>query len=94
MPKAVWNDAVLAESDNTIFLENYHYFPPNTVRMEYFKKSGNQYHCPWKGVADYYNVQVSGKVNQDAAWSYPNPNEAAKEIKGFFSFWKGVEIID
>lgn len=90
--KAIWNGKVIAESDKTIVVENNHYFPPNSVKMEYLKKSGNTYQCAWKGLADYYDVVVDGKVNKDAAWVYPAPTPAAEEIKGYFGFWRGVEI--
>lgn len=92
--KAIWNDKVIAASDNTVVVENNHYFPPEAVKMEYLKKSGNKYQCHWKGVADYYDVVVGGKVNHDAAWVYPEPTDPAKQIKGRFGFWKGVEVLE
>lgn len=73
-------------------VENNHYFPPESVNMELLKKSGDTYTCPWKGLADYYNVVVDGKVNKNAAWVYPEPKEEAKNIAGRFAFWKGVEV--
>jgi uncharacterized protein (DUF427 family) len=102
--KATWNNAVIAESDKTIVVESNHYFPPSSVKMEHLKKSGNTYICPWKGVCDYYDVVVGDPhlsdgasqkagVNHDAAWMYPEPKEAAKEIKGHFAFWRGVEVL-
>lgn len=94
MPKATWNGATLAESDKTKVVEKNHYFPPEAVKMEYLKKSGNTYQCSWKGLADYYNVVVDEKVNEDAAWVYPEPTEAAAEIKGYIAFWKGVEVVE
>lgn len=90
--KAVWRGKIIAESDKTVVVENNHYFPPGSVKMEYLKKSGNTYQCKWKGVADYYDVVVGGEVNPDAAWVYPEPTEPAKMIKGRFAFWKGVEV--
>ncbi len=90
--KAVWNNAVIAESDNTIIVENNHYFPRDSVKIEFLKKSGNTYTCKWKGICDYYDVVVDGKVNQDAAWVYEEPTEPAAKIKGRFAFWRGVEV--
>jgi len=90
--KASWKNTVLAESDKTVIVESNHYFPPESVRAEYLKKSGNQYTCPWKGVCDYYDITVNGETNKDAAWMYPEPSEAAKKIKGYFAFWRGVEV--
>ncbi|MCH7882999.1 DUF427 domain-containing protein [Patescibacteria group bacterium] len=90
--KAIWKNTVLAESDKTIVVENNHYFPPESVKMEYLKKSGNQYQCKWKGTADYYDVAVGDEVNKDAAWMYLEPTEPAKEIKDHFAFWHGVEV--
>lgn len=92
MVKATWKGAVIAESGKTVIVENNHYFPPEAVNMKYLKKSGNTYQCAWKGLADYYNVEVNGETNPDAAWVYPQPTPAAKQIKGRFAFWKGVEV--
>ena len=74
--RAIWNNKIIAESDRTIVVENNRYFPPDSVKMEYLKKSGNQYTCRWKGVCDYYDVVVNGEANKDAAWVYPEPTEA------------------
>ena len=90
--KAVWKDTIIAESDKTIVVENNHYFPAGSVKQEFLKKSGNQYKCHWKGVADYYDIIVSGETASDAAWCYPEPTEVAKNIKGYFAFWKGVKV--
>jgi uncharacterized protein (DUF427 family) len=90
--KAVWNGAVLAESDATIIVEGNHYFPPEAIRREYFKPSSTHTTCPWKGEASYYTIEVAGKVNQDAAWYYPEPKDAARNIKNYVAFWKQVEI--
>ena len=92
MAKAVWNGIVLAESDNTETVEGNHYFPPETVKMEHFKQSDHHTVCPWKGTASYYNVEADGKVNENAAWYYPEPKKAANQIKGYLAFWKGVEV--
>ncbi|QCR23322.1 DUF427 domain-containing protein [Pontibacter sp. SGAir0037] len=90
--KAVWNEMVIAESDQTIQIEGNHYFPPNAIKQEFFELSETHTTCPWKGQASYYHVKVNGDVNPDAAWYYPNPKEAAKEIKGYTAFWKGVTV--
>jgi uncharacterized protein (DUF427 family) len=92
--KAVWKDKVLAESDDTIVVENNHYFPPESIKKEYFEESPSHTTCPWKGKASYYNVKVDGDVNGDAAWYYPAPKEKAKEIKDYVAFWNGVEVTE
>ncbi|MGH8477195.1 MAG: DUF427 domain-containing protein [Methylococcales bacterium] len=90
--KALWNNAVLAQSDNTIVVERNHYFPPDSVNREYFRESNTHTTCPWKGQASYYDVVVGGEANKDAAWYYPEPKEAAKQIKNYVAFWKGVKV--
>jgi uncharacterized protein (DUF427 family) len=92
MAKAVWNGVVLAESDDTEIVEGNHYFPLETVNMEHFKQSDHHTVCPWKGTASYYNVEAGGKVNENAAWYYPEPKKAADQIKDYVAFWKGVEV--
>ncbi|OUL37095.1 hypothetical protein BV372_04195 [Nostoc sp. T09] len=92
MPKAIWNGATLAESDNTIVVEGNYYFPPEAIKKEYFKESNTHTTCPWKGVASYYSVEVNGQVNQDAAWYYPSAKEKAKNIEGYVAFWRGVKV--
>jgi uncharacterized protein (DUF427 family) len=90
--KAVWNGAVVAESDNTIVMEGNHYFPPESIQREYFKDSERYTVCPWKGRASYYNVVVDGKVSDGGAWYYPAPSAAAKKISGYIAFWRGVKV--
>ena len=90
--KASWNGQILAESDETIVIENNHYFPPTSVDMQYFTVSNTTTRCAWKGTAGYYNVVVDGEENKDAAWYYPDPLEATAEIKGYVAFWKGVDV--
>ena len=90
--KAVWNDVVLAESDETKVVEGNRYFPPDSIKKEFFKPSPTHSVCPWKGTASYYTVEVNGKTNPDAAWYYPAPKDAAKEIVDHVAFWKGVEV--
>jgi uncharacterized protein (DUF427 family) len=92
MTKATWNGVTLAESDQTIEIEGNQYFPPDSVHMEYFKPSDTHTTCPWKGLASYYTLDVNGEKNSDAAWYYPQPKEAAKEITGYIAFWKGVDV--
>lgn len=92
MAKAVWNGVVLAESDATVMVEGNHYFPPDTVNWEYFKESSAHTTCHWKGVASYYVVEVNGQQNKDAAWYYPEPKEAAAQIKDHVAFWRGVKV--
>lgn len=91
--KAIWKNTVLAESDNTIVIEGNHYFPPDSVKKEYLQESDAHSTCPWKGLASYYTIVIKGEENVDAVWYYPEPKEAAKEIKGYVAFWKGVEVV-
>ncbi len=90
--KAIWNNTIIAESNDTIVVENNHYFPATTIKEEYFKHSQKHTTCPWKGIASYYTLEVDGKTNPDAAWYYAEPKEAAKQIKNYIAFWKGVTI--
>lgn len=90
--KAVWNDTVIAESDETVVVEGNHYFPPHSVRDEHLERSSKHTTCPWKGDASYYTVTVNGDSNPDAAWTYPDPKPAAAEIKDHVAFWRGVTI--
>lgn len=92
MPKAIWNGTVLAESDQCEVVENNQYFPPDSIKQEYFKDSSTHTTCPWKGVASYYTIEVDGQQNKDAAWYYPNAKEKAKNIEGYIAFWKGVKV--
>jgi uncharacterized protein (DUF427 family) len=90
--QATWNHTVIADSNETIVIENNHYFPPAAVKKEFFKLSYTHSICPWKGEASYFDIEVDGKLNRDAAWFYPQPKDAAKEIKDYIAFWKGVKI--
>ncbi len=92
MFKAKWNNVVVAESEKTEVVEGNHYFPPEALLKEYFTESPTHTTCSWKGEASYYSLNVNGKINQDAAWFYPEPKEAAKQIKGFVAFWRGVKV--
>lgn len=90
--KAIWNGEVIAESNETIFVEGNHYFPPSAIKSEHFQPSETHTVCGWKGTASYYNVVAGGEVNKDAAWFYPETKEAADNIKGYVAFWKGVKV--
>ena len=92
MAKAMWEGAVLAESNATVEVEGNQYFPPDAIRKEYFKPSEAHSVCPWKGTASYYDLEVNGKKNAGAAWFYPEPKDAAKQIKVYVAFWKGVKV--
>jgi len=92
MPKAIWNGTVIAETKKYEVVEGNIYFPPDSIKKEFFKKSDSHSTCPWKGEAGYYDIVVKGKVNKDAASYYPNP--AAKNIKGYVAFWNGVEVAE
>lgn len=94
MAKAIWNDAVLAESDSYELVEGNIYFPADTINKEYFKDSDTHSNCFWKGAASYYHVEVNGETNKDAAWYYPEPKSKAENIKDHVAFWKGVEVTE
>ena len=94
MPKAIWNGTVIAESDDVRQVEGNHYFPPESIRKEFFTESDTKSVCPWKGTASYYHIEVDGALNKDSAWYYPDPSEAAMNIKDHLSFWRGIEIQD
>ncbi|MEM9916819.1 MAG: DUF427 domain-containing protein [Bacteroidota bacterium] len=91
--KAIWNNVVIAESDDTVVVEGNHYFPADSIACEYFQESSLQTSCPWKGKASYYTLQVNEQQNKDAAWYYPTPKDAAQQIKGRVAFWKGVQVV-
>lgn len=92
--KAIWNEVVIAESNETVVVENNHYFPHDSIKKEFFKPSGTHSTCPWKGQAHYYSLEVNGNQNPDAAWFYPKVSELAKGIKNHVAFWKGVQVIE
>ena len=92
MTRAVWNGAVLAESDQALVVEGNHYFPPESVDRCYLRDSETTTFCGWKGTAGYYSIEVDGQVNSDAAWFYAEPFPAADSIKNHVAFWKGVKI--
>jgi uncharacterized protein (DUF427 family) len=90
--KAIWNNQIIAESDETVVVEGNQYFPPSSINSEFFKPSQTHTTCPWKGKASYYSLEVNGESNKDAAWFYPEPKPAAREIQGYVAFWKGVKV--
>ena len=92
MARALWKGALLAESDDTIVVEGNHYFPPEALRREFFRKSEAHTVCGWKGTASYYDIVVGDAVNPDAAWYYPTTKDAAKNIAGYVAFWHGVTV--
>ncbi len=92
MPRATWNGAVIAASDKCIVVEGNQYFPSDAVNRQYLRDSATHTVCPWKGTASYYDVVVDGKTNKDAAWYYPQPKDAAKEIANYVAFWHGVVV--
>lgn len=90
--KAIWKGQLIAESDNTVVVEGNHYFPPDAIKKEFFEESATHTTCGWKGVASYLSIVVGAEKNKDAAWYYPNPKDAAKNIKGYVAFWRGVTV--
>ncbi len=92
MPKAIWNGAVLAESEKCEVVEGNLYLPPDSVNREYLSESSTTTVCPWKGTASYDSLSVDGKIHEDAVWCYPSAKDAPKNIEGYFAFWKGVAV--
>jgi uncharacterized protein (DUF427 family) len=90
--QAIWNGSVIAESDDTVVVENNHYFPLDAVNRDMLVETTHTSYCPWKGTAAYFSIRVAGETNENAAWHYPEPKEAATSIKGRVAFWKGVEV--
>jgi uncharacterized protein (DUF427 family) len=94
MSTAIWNGQVIAESDHCEQVEGNTYFPADSIKQEYFRPSDTHSVCPWKGTASYYHLEVSGKLNPDAAWYYPTAKPAAANIRGYIAFWRGVQVTD
>jgi uncharacterized protein (DUF427 family) len=94
MARAIWNGVVIAEAstDEIRIVEENIYFPPAAVQRQFLQPSETHTRCGWKGIASYYDVVVSDEVNRDAAWYYPDPMDAAKEIAGYIAFWHGVVV--
>ena len=92
MPKAVWNSVVIAESDDTVVVEGNHYFPLSAVRQDVLRDSSTKTTCPWKGLASYDSLELDGATSPDAAWYYPQPKDAAAQIRDRVAFWKDVQV--
>ncbi|MFN5540174.1 MAG: DUF427 domain-containing protein [Candidatus Melainabacteria bacterium] len=92
MSKAFWNGALIAQSDESLVVEGNSYFPANSIKKEFFQESKHKTICSWKGEASYFDIVVNGQINKEAAWYYPEPKDAAKNIKGYIAFWKGVKV--
>lgn len=90
--KAIWKNTVIAESDDTVVVEGNHYFPVDAVKADLIETSDKTTVCPWKGTANYYHVVVGAERNADAAWYYPQPKDAARQIAGRVAFWRGVNV--
>jgi uncharacterized protein (DUF427 family) len=90
--KAIWNGAVIAQSNDTVVVEGNHYFPETSLNRDYITFSNHHTMCSWKGQASYYSLLVNGEMNTDAAWYYPEPKPEAENIKGHVAFWKGVKV--
>jgi uncharacterized protein (DUF427 family) len=92
--RALWKNKTLAKSDETIIVEGNHYFPPDSVHLEFFRKSNTNTACAWKGVTSYYDIVVDGSTNKNAAWYYAHPSDAASQIKNYVAFWRGVQVLE
>jgi uncharacterized protein (DUF427 family) len=92
MPRAIWNGIVVAQSNRTEIVEGNHYFPPEAIHKQYFRDSATHTECSWKGTASYFDLEVEGKTNKDAAWYYPKPSPEASKIAGYIAFWNGVQV--
>jgi uncharacterized protein (DUF427 family) len=92
MPSASWHGRVIAETERFETVEGNIYFPPDSLKREFFTDSATTSVCPWKGTARYYTIKVDGAENRDAAWYYPEPKPAAENIRGYIAFWRGVTV--
>ncbi len=92
MPKAIWNDVVIAESDDTVVVENNHYFPRSSLREDVLRPSSTTSVCPWKGTASYYSLELDGAASADAVWFYPQPMDGAQMVADRVAFWKDVSV--
>lgn len=90
--KAYWSGKLIAESDNCVVVEGNQYFPADAVDKEFLRPSSHTTVCPWKGTAHYFHIEVDGMRNENAAWYYPDPSDAAKQIRGRIAFWRGVRV--
>ena len=94
MPKAIWNDTVIAESDDTVVVEGNHYFPRTALRDDLVRTSDTHTFCPWKGTASYYSLEQAGKKSADAVWYYPEPKPEAEMVRDRVAFWKDVKVVE
>ena len=94
MPKAVWNDVIIAESDDTVIVEGNHYFPRTALREDVLRESETHTVCPWKGRASYYTLESRGDTTRDAVWYYPDPKPDAAMVRDRVAFWKGVQVVN
>lgn len=92
--KAIWNNEIIASSNDTVVIEGNHYFPVSSVNKAFLNDSSTHTVCPWKGTASYYNLEINGKINNDAVWFYPTPSSLAEAVKDRVAFWKGVQVIE
>ena len=92
--KAIWQDTVIAESDDTVVVEGNHYFPRDSINAEYYSDSDHSTYCPWKGTASYYTIEVNGQTNADAAWYYAEPKPKASMVADRIAFWRGVQVVE
>jgi uncharacterized protein (DUF427 family) len=92
--KAIWNEQVIAQSDDTVVVEGNHYFPGESLQREFIRPSDKTSWCFWKGTANYYTLEVKGEINPNAVWYYQDPKPKASEIRGRVAFWHGVKVID
>ena len=90
--QAIWNDVIIADSNDTVVVEGNHYFPLSAIKQSYFTESAYTSICPWKGLANYFNVEVDGKQNPNAAWIYKTPSAKASNIQNHVAFWKGIVV--
>ena len=90
--KAIWNNTVIAESNETVKLEGNYYFPPRSVMTQFLRDSSTHTTCSWKGMASYYDIVIDDSINNDAAWYYPEPKQEALNIRNYVAFWHGVEF--
>lgn len=94
MPKAIFNGTVIAESPTTEVVEGNHYFPPSSLKQEFFTPTDHATVCPWKGTASYYTISVGSETRENAAWTYPTPKDAAAQITDHVAFYPVVEVVD
>lgn len=94
MIQAIWKNQVIAESDDTLYVEGNHYFPMNAVKQSFLETSDTTSFCSWKGIANYFNLVVNGEANEDAAWYYEAPTDAASKLAGRIAFWRGVQVVE